>query len=148
MNITTHNPLSVIGLFKQKTPANILFLFVMGILIKLPIFTDPAPPPEPAENAAILYREAVFFLRSVGKNEGFLFAVITYFFLFTQALQLNSLINKNRMMQRLNFLPATAYLVITSLMPEWNHFSAPLMVNTLVLVIFSGLFKISNQYCH
>ena len=102
----------------------------MGILIKLPIFTDPAPPPEPAENAAILYREAVIFLRSAGKNGGFLFAVITYFFLFTQALQLNSLINKNRMMQRLNFLPATAYLVITSLMPEWNHFSAPLMVNT------------------
>jgi hypothetical protein len=75
----------VIGLFKQKTPANILFLFVMGILIKLPIFTDPAPPPEPAQNAAILYREAVNFLRSVGKNEGFLFAAITYFFLFTQA---------------------------------------------------------------
>ena len=31
-------------------------------------------------------------------------------------------------------------------MPEWNHFSAPLMVNTLVLFIFSGLFKISNQH--
>jgi len=74
-----------------------------------------------------------------------LFAVITYFFLFTQALQLNSLINKNRMMQRLNFLPAAAYLVITSLMPEWDHLSAPLMVNSLVLFIFSELFKISNQ---
>ena len=49
-------------------------------------------------------------------------------------------------MQRVNFLPATAFLVITSLMPEWNHFSAPLLVNTLVLLIFSGLFNISNQY--
>ena len=118
----------------------------MGILIKLPLFTNPAPPPELADNAGILYREVVIFLRSAGKNGGLLFAVITYFFLFTQALQLNSLINKNRMMQRLNFLPATAYLVITSLMPEWNHFSAPLMVNTLVLFIFSELFKISNQF--
>jgi hypothetical protein len=136
----------VIGLFKQKTPANILFLFVMGILIKLPIFANPAPPPELTNNVAILYREAVIFLSSLSKNDALLFAVITYFFLFTQALQLNSLINKNRMMQRLNFLPATAYLVITSLMPEWNHFSAPLMVNTLVLFIFSELFKISNQY--
>ncbi|HJS56379.1 MAG TPA: DUF6427 family protein, partial [Chitinophagaceae bacterium] len=85
-------------------------------------------------------------LKSASENERILFAVMTYFFLFTQALQLNSLINKNRMMQRLNFLPATAYLVITSLMPEWNHFSAPLLVNTLVLLIFSGLFAISNQY--
>ena len=118
----------------------------MGILIKLPMFTNPAPPPVLAENAAILYREAVLFLKSAGKNDGLLFAVITYFFLFTQALQLNSLINKNRMMQRLNFLPAASYLVITSLMPEWNRFSAPLLVNSLVLLIFAGLFRISNQY--
>jgi hypothetical protein len=136
----------VIGLFKQKTPANILFLFVMGILIKLPIFTNPAPPPIPGENAAILYREFVFFLGSLGNNDSVVFAVATYFFLFTQALQLNSLINKNRMMQRLNFLPAAAYLVITSLKPEWNYFSAPMVVNTLVLLIFAGLFNISNQY--
>ncbi len=118
----------------------------MGILIKLPMFTNPAPSPQLADNAAILYREAVLFLKSFSKNERMLFAVITYFFLFTQALQLNSLINKNRMMQRLNFLPAAAYLVITSLMPEWNRFSAPLLVNTLVLFIFAGLFRISNQY--
>jgi hypothetical protein len=71
---------------------------------------------------------------------------MTYLVLFTQALQLNSLINKNRMMQRVNFLPATAYLVITSLIPEWNHFSAPMLVNTLVLLIFYSLFRISNQY--
>jgi len=136
----------VIGLFKQKTPANIIFLFVMGILIKLPLFTNPLAPPNVNESDAVLYREVVLFLKSAGKNDGLLFAFITYFFLFTQALQLNSLINKNRMMQRVNFLPATAYLVITSLIPEWNHFSAPLIVNTLVLLIFSGLFTISNQY--
>ena len=118
----------------------------MGILIKLPIFADPAPPPIPGENAAILYREFVLFLKSLGNNDSVVFAVVTYFFLFTQALQLNSLINKNRMMQRLNFLPATAYLVITSLKPEWNYFSAPMVVNTLVLLIFAGLFNISNQY--
>lgn len=146
--LTTHHSqsISVIGLFKQKTPANIIFLFVMGIFIKLPIFTNPVPAPQPGENAAILYREILEFLKGLGENDDFLFAFATYLVLFTQALQLNSLINKNRMMQRVNFLPATAYLVITSLIPEWNHFSAPLLVNTLVLLIFYSLFKISNQY--
>lgn len=136
----------MIGLFKQKTPVNIIFLFVLGILIKLPIFAHPAPPPVPGANAAVLYREAVVWLTSYSKNDGLVFSIITYFFLFTQALQLNSLINKNRMMQRVNFLPATAYLVITSLMPEWNLFSAPMLTNTLVLFIFSGLFTVSNQF--
>ena len=55
----------------------------MGILIKLPIFANTVPPPELAANAAILYREAVVFLKSVTTNDGFLFAVITYLFLFT-----------------------------------------------------------------
>lgn len=118
----------------------------MGILIKLPIFTNPVPAPQAGANTAILYREIVRFLGTLGEKDDFLFGLVTYLVLFTQALQLNSLINKNRMMQRVNFLPAAAYLVITSLIPEWNHFSAPLLVNTLVLVIFYSLFKISNQY--
>ena len=118
----------------------------MGIVIKLPIFVNPAPSPEAGESGALLYREIVSFLKSVSQNDGMLFSVATYFFLFTQSLQLNSLINKNRMMQRLNFLPAAAYLIISSLMPDWNHFSAPLIVNSIVLLIFSGLFSISNQY--
>jgi len=109
------------------------------------MFTNPQAPPHANENAAVLYVEIIKFLRSFRQDDGFLFSIVTFAILFTQALQLNSLINKNRMMQRVNFLPAAAYLVITSLIPEWNHFSAPLLVNSLVLLIFSSLFKLSNQ---
>jgi hypothetical protein len=135
----------VIGLFKQKTPANIIFLFVMGILIKLPVFTNPVPAPLIGEDDAILYKELVKLISSISANDSIVFACITYLLLFSQALQLNRIINNSRMMQRVNFLPATAYLLITSLMPEWNHFSAPLLVNSLVLLIFSGLFSIAGQ---
>jgi hypothetical protein len=38
-----------------------------------------------------------------------------------------------------------AYLLITSLLPEWNYFSAPLLVNTILLFVLSGLFKTYNQ---
>lgn len=112
----------------------------------MPMFTNPAAPPQPDEHAAILYVEILKFLKNSIGSDDFLFAILTFVILFTQALQLNSLINKHRMMQRVNFLPAAAYLIITSLMPEWNHFSAPLLVNSLVLLIFSSLFKLSNQY--
>ena len=118
----------------------------MGIFLKLPIFSDPPVPPETGPNDAILYHQIVLFLKSFGSTDAVVFAMATYVVQFVQAIQLNSLMNKNRMMQRLNFLPATAYLVITSLMPEWNHFSAPLLVNSLVLLIFSALFNISNQF--
>jgi hypothetical protein len=38
-----------------------------------------------------------------------------------------------------------AYLLITSLFPEWNFFSAPLIVNTILLILLTGLFRIYNQ---
>ena len=110
------------------------------------MFTKMAVPEAPGEHHTLIYRELLIWLKSVSDDSRLVFGVITYAFLFTQSLQLNNLINKSRMMQRMNYLPATAYLIITSLMPEWNHFSAPLLVNSIVLLIFAGLFSISNQY--
>lgn len=135
----------MIGLFKQKTPANILFVFVLGILIKLPLFRNTALP-HTDEKSAILYKTIISLITSIGNNAGFVAALLAYLLLFTQALQLNKIINDHRMMQRTNFLPATSYLIITSLMPEWNIISAPMIVNSLVLLVFSGLFKLYNQY--
>ena len=48
-------------------------------------------------------------------------------------------------MQRITFLPAASFLLITSLLTEGNIISAPMLVNTLVLFVFQGLFKIYNQ---
>lgn len=49
------------------------------------------------------------------------------------------------MMSRLNYYPGMAYLLITCLFPEWNYFSAPLIVNSILLYILSALFRIYNQ---
>ncbi len=52
--------------------------------------------------------------------------------------------NDNRMMQRQNFLPGMAYLIVTSLVPEWNYFSAPLFANTILILVLAGLFHTHN----
>lgn len=134
----------MIGLLKQKTPANILVLFVFGILIKLPVFRQAyQPAADPADG--ILYRAIVNFLAEYGKSTPVIFPIITYLLIFTQAMQLNKLINEQRMMQRLTYFPAASYLIVTSLQPDWNIFSPSLLVNTLVLLVFYGLFKLYNQ---
>lgn len=134
----------MIGLFKQKSPANILFVFVLGILIKLPIFKNTVPV-QTNGSTAILYKEIVSFLSSFGSNTANIFAAVTYLLLFSQAMQLNKLMNDQRMMQRTTFLPAVSYLIVTSLIPEWNLFSPALLVNSLLLMVFNGLFKLYNQ---
>ena len=134
----------MIGLFKQQTPANILFVFVLGVLIKLPLIWH-SDNPHVDEQAAILYKEIISLLNSLNSRSRLLYPVLTYLLLFTQAMQLNKLMNNYRLMQRSTFLPAASYLIITSLMPGWNVFSDSLIVNSFVLWVFAGLFKLYNQ---
>ncbi len=64
--------------------------------------------------------------------------------LYIQALIVSGIINEYRMTTRHTFLPGLAYLVITSLLPEWSFLSAPLMAATLILWAFAKLFHLYN----
>ena len=48
-------------------------------------------------------------------------------------------------MSKPNYFPGMAYMLITSLFPEWNLFSAPLLVNGILVLVLSRLFKTYNQ---
>ncbi|MBS1574028.1 MAG: hypothetical protein JST09_01890 [Bacteroidetes bacterium] len=133
----------MIGVFKQKTPGNIFVLFIFGILLKLPVFFHPRVPVfDPKEGP--LFRGILHFLEGAGKSSPFIYPCIAYLLLFMQAVSLNKVINDNRMMQRQTFLPAMSYLLVTSLIPGWNNFSAPLLVNSILVFVLAGLFKTQN----
>lgn len=59
-----------------------------------------------------------------------------------QALQINGLINRHRMMGSVNFLPALSYLTISSAFPDWNAFTASSLVLTVALWIFQSQFSL------
>ena len=134
----------MIGIFKQKTPSNIFLLLVFGVLIKLPMFLHPHIPIVRADDG-ILFQWILQFAAPTGHSSPALYPVLAFGLLFLQAIILTRFINTQRMMSRPTFFPGMAYLLITSLLPEWNYFSAPLIVNTILLFVLSGLFKIYNQ---
>ena len=134
----------MIGIFKQKNPANIFLLLVFGVLIKLPLFLHPHNI-EGRDSDSLLYTVILDFLEPTGKSFPALYACLSTGLLTLQAIVLTRFMNTQRMMNRSNYFPGMAYLLITSLIPEWNYFSAPLIVNTLFVFILSGLFKIYNQ---
>ena len=133
----------MIGIFKQKTPVNIFLLLLFGILIKLPMFQHPYIP-SVQDSDSILYAAILKYLKPYGESSHWLYPLIAIIFLFTQAVMLSRIINNRRMTSTQGYLPGMSYLLITSLFPEWNYFSAPLLCNTLFLFIFSGLFKVYN----
>lgn len=93
----------------------------------------------------VLFHEILRWLQPTGNNFHSLYPLIAFFLLFIQALWLNRIMNEQRMMLRQNFLPAMAFMLITSLFPEWNYFSAPLLVNFALLFVIAVSFKLYNQ---
>jgi hypothetical protein len=119
-------------------------LLVFGVLIKLPMFTRAHVPAARPEDG-FFYRALLKFLAPAGQSAPILYPVIAFGLLFIQAILLTRFINNQRMMSRANYFPGMAYLLVTSLFPEWNYFSAPLIVNTFLLLILVALFSVYNQ---
>src|SRR5688572_10308853 len=99
----------------------------------------------PRPGDGVLFKALAGALEPSGRSFPMLYPLLSFGLLFLQAIMLTRFINSQRMMNRPNYLPGMAYLLITSLFPEWNYFTAPLIINTILLFILSGLFRIYNQ---
>ena len=130
----------MIGLFKQKSPGNVVVLLIFGLLLKLPLFLYP-------QNSVVTDSDGPLYqwlMASLPAGNAFLSSFIAFGLLYLQALLITYLANEYRMLPRQNYLPGMAYLLITSLLPEWSYLSAPLVTNTLVIWIFIKLFRLYN----
>ena len=126
----------MIGVFKQKSPGNVAVLFIFGLLLKLPLFLHPKEVVTTI-NDGQLYQ---WMAAGMPKGNSMVCSVIAFALLYGQALMINYLVNEFRMIAKQNFLPAMAYLLATSLLPEWNYLSSPMVSNTLIIWMFIYLF--------
>ncbi|HEX5652387.1 MAG TPA: hypothetical protein VFX58_04905 [Chitinophagaceae bacterium] len=101
------------------------------------------PVVRPADGTLFIY--ILKWLEPAGKENPVIYSLLAFGLLFLQAVMLTRFINNQRMTSRSSYLPGMAYLLITSLMPEWNYFSAPLLINSILLFVLSSLFRIYHQ---
>ena len=132
----------MVGIFKTNNPFNTFILLIYGVLLKVGWFLHPVAPVT-QQTDGFLFRELVIKLQVVGDHFPGIYPIIVFILLFTQALTFNKLINDQRLMQKANYLPAMSYLLITSIFPEWNILSAPLLINTLLIWVWA---RMSNLY--
>lgn len=132
----------MIALFKQKSPANLVLLLIFGVLIKMPYLLHPLVVPASAADG-LLYP---LLLQALGTGEGALYAgaLAAFVLLYAQALMINYAVNEHRLTMKQTFLPAMAYLLITSLLPEWNYFSPALVASSFVIWAVLKLFRMYN----
>jgi hypothetical protein len=134
----------VTGVFKSNNPYNSFLLFVYGLLLKLHMFTNPEIPVS-RQTDGFLFKALLAQLSSPGKSLPVIYPLISFVLLFTQAVNFNRLVNDHRLMQKPNYLTAMAYLLITSLFTEWNVLSAPLIINTLLIWVWSSMSRLHSD---
>lgn len=134
----------MIGVFKQKNPGNALILLVYALVLKFHLFLHPvAPTLHPEDN--YLYRLILHALDSVFNHIPLLYAILTFLILFTQATLFNRICNHNKLFPKPNYLPGMAYILITSLLPDWGHFSAPLLINSIMIWVWYKMIDLYNS---
>jgi hypothetical protein len=132
----------VIPLFRQKTPGNVVVLLIFGFLLKAPLFLYPKQITA-TENDEDLYHGLVNLINT-SANSALTASMVAFGLLYIQALTINYFMNEFRMLGKSTYLPGMAYLLVTSLLPEWSFLSSPLVATTLVLMIIPVLFHLYN----
>ena len=134
----------MIGIFRQKTPVNALLLLFYALVLKFPLFLHPvAPALHPEDN--YLYRVILHGLDPVFHNFPIGYSLLTFILLISQATLFNRISNHHKVLPKPNFLPGMSYILITSLLPDWGHFSAPLLVNLIMIWVWYRMMELYNS---
>lgn len=134
----------MVGIFRNYNPFGIIFLFFYGLLLRFASFIDPhVPVAQPTDG--FLYQGMLNALSGMGEVTPVIYPILAYMLIFIQAMTLNNLVNNHRLLSRASFLPAMAYLLVTSLFPEWWQFSATLFVNSLLVWVWARMSGLYNN---
>jgi hypothetical protein len=118
-----------------------LVLLIYGLVLKFGMLLHPmAPLRQPDDH--FLYHWLLDFLAPLHLPP-VIYSLIAFFLLYSQAIMFNRICNEQKMMAKPNYLAGMAYMLITTLFIEWNHFSAPLLINSLLIWIF---YRVSMLY--
>lgn len=131
------------GIFRLKNSSNALVLLVYALVLKFHIFLHPQlPVKQPDDN--YLYTGLLDFLEPLQLPPLF-FSFVSFLLIYSQASLLNRICSSQKLLPKQNYLPAMAYVLITSLLPDWNYFSAPLLINSLLIWIYYRMILLYNS---
>ena len=126
------------GVFKKNNPSGRVLLFFYAFVVKFPLFFGTSQIVK-LPTDGILYKFLGNIINTIGASFSPIYGIITFSLLFSQAIIINKIAAEQKLHKQTNYLTGMSYLLISSLFPEWFHLSAPLVVNTFLLLAFSKI---------
>lgn len=128
----------MIRFFRSGNPLTVLLLFIYTLFIKFYYLLHPSSFLADASEG-LAYNLLTGWLEGMVGKSPYFFTSMAVLLQFLQALLLTRVINNHRLFPKDNYLPAMSFLLFTSLLESWNIFSPALIVNTIMLWIFSSI---------
>lgn len=121
----------MLHLVRANSPYTVLILAILTLVLKLQALGHHVLPVADAHHA--LFGYIVWLLKHVLGNSRTAFSMLAILITFGQAIYLMSIASRHRLFSKHTYVPAFAYIVLSSLHPAMGQFSAPLLLNWLLL---------------
>lgn len=131
----------MVALFKDRSPAAIIWLFLLSIVVHSHFFVDFTVIWAPYNSGLISW----FLNKYLALLSPAFIIFIYHGVVFLQALRLNYLFTGHRMYSKVNYLPAMTYILLTGFFPEWSYLSPALIDNFMVIWLFSKCIGFYNS---
>ena len=128
------------GPFRNNNPFVVLLLLFYGLLLRFGSFMAPSAA-QRSDADGWLY-ERLFgwaFATTLGPP------IMAALLVVVQALSLNAIANREKLLGRSNHLPGMAHLILCSLFPEWLSLSSAMVANTLLIPVWGSLNGLFNN---
>lgn len=135
----------MIGVFKKNNPYNNFLLLIYGLILKIPGLVTNNTQPVLQEMDGNVFRKLLVILEPAGSAFPYLYSILSFALVYSQAVMLNKFVKDNKLMQSSSYLVGMSYLLITSLFPEWQTFSSPLIVNSFLIAVLLQLSTLFNS---
>ncbi|MCF6404009.1 hypothetical protein L3C95_14035 [Chitinophaga filiformis] len=128
----------MVKFFRSGNPLTVLLLLIYTLLVKFYYLIHPSSFLVDG-NEGLLYGLFVKWMEMAFGKSPFLFTSLAVLILLLQALLVTKIVNHQRLFARPTYLPAMSYMLFTSLYEGWNIFSPALLVNLVMLWVFSSI---------
>jgi hypothetical protein len=131
----------VVALFKDRSPATILWLFILSVVVHSQFILVP-PAVVGMEDDGII---SMVLHKYVSHLNPLLITLLYHAIVLIQALRLNYLFSDNRMFSKVNFLTAMVYILLTGIFDEWSLLSPALIANIMIIWFFAKTVHLYNS---
>ncbi len=127
----------MVSIFREKSSVSLFWLILLSIVAHGHFFVHP-----PA--VIVSGRAAAFFgfMTPLASMPEFALILLYHAIVIIQALRFNTVLNNLRMFPKQYFITSLCYILLSSLYPAWGNITPALLVNFLIIWLFSLLSKL------